>query len=107
MGAQITFMNREFAQYLLVIYAACMLAWAIFKRLLKGAFVCLLLIIGLLLSPLDVKFSLKTGEAAVDDQHVKLFSVIYGLVDHHEPGTYPMGCVVPPYPIKWMLRIDF
>ena len=107
MGALVTFMSREFAQYLLVIYAICMFAWAIFKRMLKAAFVCLLLIFGLLLVPVDVKFSLKTGEAAVDDQHVKLLSVIYGLVDHPEPGTYPMGCVVPPYPIKWMLRINF
>lgn len=104
-GTLTSLLSREFAQTLLSAYAFCMIVWAFLGRLLNAALIFALLIAGLLFIPFDVKISIRSEGIHEHGVFVELLEANYGLVDHPMPGTYPMGCMVPPYPLKWILLV--
>lgn len=104
-GSVISLLGRDFAQTMLIAYAFCMVAWALFGKLLKAALVFALLIAMLLITPMEIKFSTRADGTHEHGLFVDLLEANYGLVDQPRAGTYPMGCVVPIYPVKWILQL--
>lgn len=105
-GSLISLVSRDFANYLLAVYAVSMIAWALFERLLNVALACALFVSLLIFLPIDVKIKHGSGESNENGVSVQVLDASYGLVDKFEPGTYPMGCEIPAYPIKWILRVQ-
>lgn len=102
----ISLSSREFAQVFLFGFAGLILLWVFFGNFLRVALICLSIVIALLVIPFDVIFSSPMRSIEGRSASIQLLEAQYGLVRETAPGTYSMGCIVPPNPVAWVLWID-
>lgn len=98
--------SRELAQIFLFGFACLILLWVFFAKFLRESLICMSVVIALLVIPFDIIFSSPFRSTEGRSASVQLLKVQYGLVRETPPGTYSMGCVVPPNPLTWVLWID-
>jgi hypothetical protein len=102
----INFSDREFVSYVLFILFAYLFFWSFWGTHLKHAIECALMVIALLFVPFDVVVNSPLNSTDGRNASVELLEAKYGLIRKPQPGTYSMGCVVPPNPLTWVLWID-
>jgi hypothetical protein len=102
----ISFSEREFALYALVLLAGLFVSWSIFGTHVKIVIAGASVVIALILIPFDIAISSPFRSTEGRQASVQLLEAQYGLVRETTPGTYSMGCVVPPNPVAWVLWID-
>jgi hypothetical protein len=102
----VNFSEREFAQYILVLLFVYLFLWSFWGTYLKPATGCVLMVVALLVVPLDIVVSSPLRSTDGRQASVELLEAQYGLIRNPRPGTYSMGCMVPPNPLAWVLWID-
>ncbi len=102
----VNFSEREFAQYVLVLLFIYLFLWSFWGTYLKPATGCVLMVVALLVVPLDIVVSSPLRSTDGRQASVELLEAQYGLIRNPRPGTYSMGCMVPPNPLAWVLWID-
>ena len=102
----ISLSTREFAQFFLIGFACFIFPWAFCGRFLREALICLSTVVALLVSPVDIIFSSPMRSTDGRQASVQLLDAQYGLMREPVPGTFSMGCLVPPNPVAWVLWID-
>lgn len=102
----INFSEREFAGYVLVGLTIFLLLWSLLGTHLKHSVCCALVVILLLATPFDIVVSSPLRSTEGRHASVELLEARYGLVRETAPGTFSMGCVVPPNPLSWVLWVD-
>ena len=98
--------SRELAQIFLFGFACLMLLWVIYAKFLREALICMSIVIALLVIPFDVILSSSMRSIEGRSASIQLLEAQYGLVRETAPGTYSMGCMIPPNPVAWVLWID-
>ncbi len=102
----INFSDREFACYVLIGLTVFLFSWSFTGTHLKHSVCCALMIISLLAIPFDIVVSGPLRSTEGRHASVQLLEAQYGLIRDPLPGTYSMGCMVPPNQLKWVLWID-
>lgn len=102
----ISLSSREFAQVFLLGFACLILLWVLYGKFLREALICVSIVIALLVIPFDVIFSSSVRSPEGRSASIQLLEAQYGLVRETAPGTYSMGCMIPPNPVVWVLWID-
>jgi len=102
----IDFSEREFAHYVLVLLFAYLFMWSLWGTYLKHSIVCVLMVAALLVVPFDIVVNSPLRSTDGRQASVELLEAQYGLIRNPQPGTYSMGCMVPPNPLAWVLWID-
>ena len=102
----INFSDREFACYVLIGLIVFLFSWSFTGTHLKHSVCCALVVISLLVIPFDIVVSSPLRSTEGRHAAVQLLEARYGLVRETAPGTYSMGCMVPPNPLSWVLWID-
>ena len=102
----IILLSREFAQVFLIGFACLILIWVFFGKFLREALICMSIVIALLVIPFDVILSSPMRSTQGRNASFQLLEAQYGLVRETAPGTYSMGCMIPPNPVAWVLWID-
>jgi hypothetical protein len=102
----INFSEREFAHYILVLLFAYLFMWSFWGTCLKPATGCVLILVALLVVPFDIVVSSPLRSTDGRQASVKLLEAQYGLIRNPRPGTFSMGCMVPPNPLAWVVWID-
>jgi hypothetical protein len=64
------------------------------------------LLVMLLLVPFDVVITSPLRSSHGNEATVEILEARYGLSVNYIEGTYGMGCVVPPNPVKWILFVN-
>lgn len=98
--------DREFAGFVLVGLAVFLFLWSLTGTHLKHSVCCVLIVISLLVMPFDIVISSPLRSTEGRQASVQLLEAQYGLIRKTLPGTYSLGCMVPPNPLKWVLWID-
>jgi uncharacterized membrane protein len=102
----INFSDREFACYVLIGLTVFLFSWSFTGTHLKHSVCCALVVILLLVIPFDIVVSSPLRSTEGRHASVQLLEARYGLVRETAPGTYSMGCMVPPNPLSWVLWVD-
>lgn len=102
----INFSEREFAGYVLVGLTVFLFLWSLLGTHLKHSICCALVVLSLLVVPFDIVVSSPLRSTEGRHASVQLLEAQYGLIRDPLPGTYSMGCMVPPNQLKWVLWID-
>lgn len=98
--------KRELAEIVLFAMCILMVVWVLIGEYKKQIFVSAFLLVMLLLVPFDVVITSPLRSSHGSEATVEILEARYGLSVKHVEGTYSMGCLVPPNPIKWVLFID-
>ena len=102
----ISISKRELAETVLFFMFILMVVWVLvgeYKvQILASAFFLILL----LLAPIDVIVTSPLRASHGNEASFELLEARYGLNVRHKEGTYSMGCLVPPNPVKWVLFVD-
>lgn len=102
----INFSEREFARYVLAGLTIFLLLWSLLGTHLKHSICCALVVLSLLIVPFDIVVSSPLRSTGGRHASVQLLEARYGLVRETAPGTFSMGCMVPPNPLSWVLWVD-
>ena len=102
----INFSEREFAGYVLVGLTVFLFLWSLLGTHLKHSICCALVVLSLLIVPFDIVVSSPFHSTEGRSASIQLLEARYGLVRETAPGTFSMGCMVPPNPLSWVLWVD-
>ena len=102
----IKFSDREFACYVFIGLTIFLFPWSFTGTHLKHSVCCELMVVSLLAIPFDIVVSSPLRYTEGRHSSVQLLEAQYGLIRDPLPGTYSMGCMVPPNQLKWVLWID-
>lgn len=102
----ITISAREFAHVCLFGFAFVLLLWTVYGKYVRHVWVCVCLLVGLLIVPIDIVVSDSMSSTQSRHASVKLLQAQYGLSNRPMPDSYSLGCVVPPNELKWVLWVD-
>jgi len=98
--------KRELAEIVLLCMCILMVVWVLVGEYKKQIFVSAFLLVMLLLVPFDVVITSPLRSSHGNEATVEILEARYGLSVNYIEGTYGMGCVVPPNPVKWILFVN-